>query len=122
LKRRVSERAFIRRLRSRFPGNALGDDAAIFKPAPGCEQVLTCDVLVEGVHFDLKTISAWELGAKAVAASLSDVAAMGGLPRSYLVSLAVPKRPLLNQAFFDSLYAGMRAWGAAFGAQLAGAG
>jgi thiamine-monophosphate kinase len=120
LKRKVSELGFIKNLRAAFPRQGLGDDAAIFKPAPGCEQVLTCDVLVEGVHFDLKTISPWELGAKAVAASLSDVAAMGAQPRLYLVSLAIPKKRTLNPGFFQALYAGMRAWGTAFGAELAG--
>ena len=126
MKRKPDERDFISGLRGAVarPGSPLrlgiGDDAAIFKPAPGCETLGTSDLLVEGVHFDLKTTAPWELGAKAVAASLSDIAAMGGLPRLFLVSLVIPKRRLLNPPFFKALYDGMRAWGDAFGAELAG--
>ncbi len=120
MKRTVKERAFIQDLRHAFPKAGLGDDTAVFRPTAACEQLLTCDLLIEGVHFDLKTITPWQLGAKAVAASLSDVAAMGGQPRAYLVSLAVPKKRGLDPAFFKSLYEGMAAWGSAFGATLAG--
>ncbi|MES2202396.1 MAG: thiamine-phosphate kinase [candidate division FCPU426 bacterium] len=120
MKRTVKERDFIKILRKSLPGAGLGDDAALFKPTQGCEQLLTCDLLVEKVHFDLKTIAPWELGAKAVAASLSDVAAMGGRPRAFLVSLGMPKRKGLSTDFFKSLYAGMEAWSSSFGAKLAG--
>jgi thiamine-monophosphate kinase len=98
----------------------IGDDTAIFRPKAGFEALLTSDLLVENVHFRLATTPAWELGAKAVGASLSDIASMGGLPRAYLVSLAIPKRKGLDQRFFASLYDGMAAWSSAFGAQLAG--
>jgi thiamine-monophosphate kinase len=97
-----------------------GDDACAFKPSAGCDLLATCDLLVEGVHFDLSTIHPWQLGAKALAVSLSDIAAMGGMPRYYLVSLAIPKRRALNQAFFKAFYDGLAAWGSAFGAVLAG--
>jgi len=126
LKQKSHERGFIEFLRSQSRGSqgqialGIGDDAAIFRPAPGCVSLLTSDLLIENVHFDLHTCSPWELGAKAVAASLSDIAAMGGLPKAYLVSLAVPRRAGLKLDFFKSLAAGMRAWGQSFGAELAG--
>jgi thiamine-monophosphate kinase len=115
----------LRARRGRKPGKGglrlgIGDDAAIFRPKPGFESVLTSDLLIENVHFTLGHCSPWELGAKAVAASLSDVASMGGLPRAYLVSLAIPRRKPLNRHFFKSLYDGMEAWAGAFGACLAG--
>jgi thiamine-monophosphate kinase len=66
-----------------------GDDAAVVRPATG-ELVLTTDLLVEGVHFERGSISARDLGAKAVTVNVSDVAAMGASPRYALVSLAVP--------------------------------
>jgi thiamine-monophosphate kinase len=115
--------AFLRAAPHRLPSFlklGLGDDAAIFKPTPGFESLLSCDLLIENVHFDLKCSSPWELGAKAVAASLSDIAAMGGIPRLYLVSLGIPKHPALSPQFFDALYSGMRAWSESFGAYLAG--
>ena len=126
MKKKTNERAFVELLKARQGALrgplrlGIGDDAAIFRPAPGCESLLTCDLLVENVHFDLSTISPWELGAKAITASLSDVAAMGGNPRAYLVSLAIPKRKQLKADFFKALYDGMRAWGQSFGAELAG--
>jgi thiamine-monophosphate kinase len=126
LKKNAGERGFVEFLRARsrpsFPALRLGigDDAAILRPTPGFETLLTSDLLIEKVHFDLRTTSPWELGAKAVAASLSDIAAMGGLPRAFLVSLAVPRRRGIAKAFFESLYSGMRAWGSSFGADLAG--
>lgn len=103
---------------SKFIRLGIGDDAAVLQPSPGCELLLTSDLLVENTHFDLKTCSPWELGAKALAASLSDIASMGGLPKAYGVSLAIPKG--LKPDFFKSLYAGMRAWGQSYGAELAG--
>jgi thiamine-monophosphate kinase len=126
LKKNLRERGFVEFLRAQAGFRppqlrlGIGDDAAIFRPAPGFESLLTCDLLVESVHFDLKTTPPWELGARAVAASLSDIAAMGGLPRAYLVSLAIPRRGALSKEFFKSLYAGMRAWGESFGAALSG--
>src|ERR1041385_1856605 len=70
----------------------VGDDAALWSPTPGCDLLTTCDLLVASVHFDLKTTGAWALGAKALACGLSDVSAMGGLPRTWFVSLSIPRR------------------------------
>ena len=56
--------------------------------------ILTADMLIEGVHFRLETISARDLGYKAIAVNVSDVAAMGGSPRYGLVSAAFPSHCL----------------------------
>ena len=98
----------------------VGDDAAAWRPSRGFDSLFTSDLLVENVHFSLKTASAWQLGAKSVAASLSDIAAMGGLPRLFLSSIAAPKRRGLGGAFFEGLAEGARAWAQSFGAELAG--
>lgn len=97
-----------------------GDDAALWRPRPGRDTALTCDLLVEGVHFDLRYTGPWELGAKAAAVNLSDLAAMGAQPRSFLVSVALPRRKGLGEAWLAAFHAGLRAYMGAFGARVAG--
>src|SRR2546425_2318486 len=98
----------LRRLLSEeAPGVRLGpgDDAAVVDIG-GQTAVLTADMLVEGVHFDRSTISARDLGYKAVVVNVSDVAAMGGSPRYGLVSLGLP--PDIDAAWVVELYGGIR--------------
>lgn len=68
----------------------IGDDAAVIAPPRNRQLVLTTDLLVEGVHFDLQTASLKEIGYKAAIANLSDIAAMGARPEYALVSIALP--------------------------------
>ncbi|GEL09181.1 thiamine-phosphate kinase [Salisediminibacterium halotolerans] len=69
----------------------IGDDAAIVRPNDGCDTVLAVDTMVEGVHFTKDTMTAEDIGYKALAVNLSDIAAMGAVPLYYIVSIAVPK-------------------------------
>lgn len=90
------ERALIAAIRARVPpppawlGVAIGDDAAVVTPERGALEILTTDALVEGVHFDRRFSTPHDIGWKALAVNLSDVAAMGGTPRLALLSLGVP--------------------------------
>ncbi len=90
------ERAFIDCIRRRFPTPPLpfvvgiGDDAAVVTPERGALQVLTTDALVEGVHFDRRYSSLGDIGYRALAVNVSDIAAMGGAPRQALLSLMLP--------------------------------
>ncbi len=68
----------------------IGDDAAVVGSDPGKLKVLTTDVLVEGIHFNLAYTPFESLGWKALAVNISDIAAMGGVPLYGLVSLALP--------------------------------
>jgi thiamine-monophosphate kinase len=83
----------------------IGDDVAVLKTS-GPEYLLaTCDIQVEGIHFVRGAITPYQLGRKAVAINVSDVAAMGGSPSWILVSLAIPEAT--DVAFIEDLYRGM---------------
>jgi len=94
-----------------------GDDAACMPP-PAYSLVLTSDLLVEGVHFRSTTTSARDLGCKAVAVNVSDVAAMGGRPLAFLVALAAPAETPVG--WVEELYGGMAEAEKAFGCLLVG--
>ncbi|QQS17047.1 MAG: thiamine-phosphate kinase [Neisseriales bacterium] len=68
----------------------IGDDAAIFAPTTGCEIHVSVDTLVEHQHFFANT-SPTDLGHKALAINISDIAAMGAVPRWALLSLTLPQ-------------------------------
>jgi len=83
----------------------IGDDAAALKISENNILLTTCDLLLEDVHFNLNVTDSYQLGRKSLAVNLSDIAAMGGTPRFFLVSLALP--PHLPIEFIDDLYRGM---------------
>jgi thiamine-monophosphate kinase len=102
----TGERALIQHIRRRLPAAppslliGPGDDAAVLTPTRGALQVLTTDALVEGVHFDRRFSSLSDIGYKAVAVNVSDIAAMGATPEFVLLSLILPdgfSRPELDQ-------------------------
>lgn len=100
--------AAIRRLLSgEQPGVVLGigDDAAVVEAGAG-RPVLTTDMLIEGVHFELDSISARDLGAKAIVVNVSDIAAMAASPRYALVSIGLT--PEVEAGWVVELYGGMR--------------
>src|SRR6267143_1511739 len=74
----------------------IGDDAAIITSRAGQWTVLTTDLFTEGVHFDLRTATMDDIGFRAAAANLSDIAAMGGTPQHLLVALAIPRTALFR--------------------------
>lgn len=84
---------------------AIGDDAAVWMPSGGAQQVITTDALIEGVHFDLKTSSWHDLGWKSIAVNLSDVGAMGAQPTLGLITLGLPQD--VDVADLEALYAGV---------------
>lgn len=83
----------------------VGDDAAVVEPARH-QGVLTTDMLVDGIHFDVERILPHDLGHKALAVNVSDLAAMGGSPRYALVSLGLPSD--VEAAWVMELYGGVR--------------
>jgi thiamine-monophosphate kinase len=96
----------------------IGDDAAVWRPRTGSLTVATTDALVEGVHFDLATTSWTDLGWKALAENVSDVAAMGCHPRYALVALALPGGAPVDGV--EAFYRGMHACATRFGCTIVG--
>jgi thiamine-monophosphate kinase len=106
----------VSKLGARHPAVELGigDDAAVL--AGGwCTSL---DLLIEDVHFRMRTTSAHDLGWKAIAVNLSDLAAMGADPVCALVGLGLP--PDLSPELLDELFSGFDACAAAYGAQIVG--
>ena len=85
----------------------IGDDCAVYKATQDRVCLVTTDTMVEGVHFDLHWHPPLELGRKAASVNISDIAAMGGLPRFALLSLALP--PTLESRWLDAFMAGFLA-------------
>ncbi|WP_202962862.1 thiamine-phosphate kinase [Tumebacillus flagellatus] len=83
----------------------IGDDAAVTAYSKGSQVVTTTDMLVEGVHFRRDTISDRSLGYKSLAVSISDIAAMGGIPKHAVISLAIPVEMEVER--LQDLYAGV---------------
>lgn len=105
----------------RGPGDRLGigDDAAAYRPAArGRLELLTCDALIEGVHWDFAWCTPREVGRKAAAVNCSDLAAMGGSPQRACVTLALPERTAPRAAL--DLMAGLSGELARHGARLVG--
>ncbi|MBI4181184.1 MAG: thiamine-phosphate kinase [Chloroflexi bacterium] len=95
----------------------IGDDAAAWY-GDASVQLATVDSLRQGVHFILETTSWVDLGWKALAVNLSDIAAMGGLPRYALVALALPGSTEVEDV--TALYAGMLELAKEFGVAIVG--
>ena len=99
----------------------IGDDAAVIRQRAGFDTVVTADLLVEGIDFRLDRLqtSARDLGHKALAVSLSDVAAMGARPRFCLLSVGVPHTRWQSD-FLEEFYRGVRALAARHGVAIVG--
>lgn len=82
----------------------IGDDAAILRPEPGWDLVVTCDIQICGRHFDPRWMNARAIGRRAMTVNLSDIAAMGGEPRHAVVSLGLPSSMEVTEV--EELYRG----------------
>ncbi len=122
--RELGELGLIERVRRRLgpPGAGvlvgIGDDAAAVAWPPGQILLLTTDTLVEDVHFRRTTATLRDVGAKAMAVNLSDIAAMGGEPRFALLALALPGSSTVEDV--DELYGGLLDTAARYGVELIG--
>src|SRR5215207_3283808 len=107
-----SEFDFINTLRRRVASSnqsivaGIGDDAAVFRTTSGKETVVTTDLLIEDIDFRRTTIPPYLLGHKALAVSLSDIAAMGARPRWSLISIGIPS-DIWQTDFTNRFYGGL---------------
>lgn len=120
----LGEFNLINRLKSRtvtVPEKVLmgiGDDAAVLKRPPGYLTLASTDMLIEDIHFTMETATPREIGYKAMAVNISDIAAMGGIPEQVMVSLGLKSN--LPVEFVDELYAGLMECGENFGVNIVG--
>jgi len=91
--------------RSKNLVKGIGDDAAVFRLKPNRNHVLTMDTMVEGVDFKCGVASPQQIGWKALAINLSDIAAMGATPRFAVVSLTLPRSTSIR--FVKGFYEGL---------------
>lgn len=96
----------------------MGDDAALFRPKAGHHTILTCDWFLEGTHFWRDKHPPDSVGWKCLARAVSDIAAMGGASRCFLLSLALPAS--LTGRWLDDFLAGLRRASRKLGCALAG--
>lgn len=120
----LDEFAFISSLANRLKHTSpdvvvgIGDDAAVVSFPMDEEVLLTTDTMVEGVHFLPQTLSAVDLGYKSVAVSISDIAAMGGIPKHVLISMVIPQS--YDTDWFMQMYDGVRLICEQFGCDVVG--
>ncbi|MBI2495562.1 MAG: thiamine-phosphate kinase [Candidatus Omnitrophica bacterium] len=119
----VGEVELIHRIRRRIQGNAsvavgIGDDAAVLRTPHRGRLLFASDMLIEGVHFHRRSVPARQIGWKALACNVSDVAAMGGRPLWAVISLGLP--PRTSVPFVDALYAGLERCARRFGVAIVG--
>lgn len=96
----------------------VGDDAAVLRPDAEHDLLVSTDLLVEGVHFDLAYVPLQHLGYKAAVVNFSDIVAMGGTPTQLTVGLAVSSRFPVEA--LDEVYAGIRRACTQYGVDLVG--
>ncbi|MEP6947286.1 MAG: thiamine-phosphate kinase [Acidobacteriota bacterium] len=114
-----TEFEFISALTKRHGLKRIGDDCAVLPQNSETDLVVTADMLVENVDFRLDWSSPRSLGHKALAVSLSDIAAMGAVPEWAMVSIAVPD-DLWNSGSLDQFYEGWLALAREYGVELVG--
>jgi thiamine-monophosphate kinase len=122
--REIGELGFIDRIKNDCiynPNNVvqgIGDDCSVYKMQNGKVELVTTDLLIENVDFLNGSISPFDLGYKSLAVNLSDIAAMGGIPLNFYISIAIPKD--IELEFLEDLYSGMKSLAKEYSVNLLG--
>lgn len=96
----------------------IGDDTAALKLPDGRILLATCDIQLEDIHFTRSAFSPHQIGRRAIAVNISDIAAMGGVPTLALVSMALPEDYPVGD--FDEIFCGMRDMMTEYGGSIIG--
>lgn len=112
---KTAEQTWIESIQRRWPQTDFGHDTFI---DPNTQQIFTTDMLVEDVHFSWTYCTPYDIGWKALAVSLSDIAATGGLPQYALISIGI--NPSTSTQALAQLYDGIEACAKAFHCQVIG--
>jgi len=121
--RQLGEFGLINRIRNWMASSpsgliqGIGDDVAVVEMG-STTLLATTDILIEDIHFERSWIDPYRLGKKALAVNISDIAAMGGVPRYYLISIGLPRN--LPVSFLSAFYRGLKTVGKEFGVNLIG--
>lgn len=84
----------------------IGDDCAVYKSTDGYDQLISTDTMVEGVHFSFRYMEPYDVGYRLMTANISDIAAMGGIPRQVVLSVAAHED--MSLATLTSIYRGIK--------------
>ncbi|MFL6374478.1 MAG: thiamine-phosphate kinase [Pyrinomonadaceae bacterium] len=114
-----TEFEFINDIKSRYRLSKVGDDCAVIPKDDDNDLLITSDMLVEGVDFRLEWATPEQIGHKALAVSLSDIAAMGGTPTFALLSISVVEK-LWKSDFLDGFYSGWHSLASKYSLELIG--
>ncbi|MDI6744346.1 MAG: thiamine-phosphate kinase [Thermodesulfovibrionales bacterium] len=114
----IGELSLLKTIRKRFAVKSkdviagIGDDTAVIKP-PRKNLLATTDMMVEGIHFDLRLTTPYQLGFKLVSINVSDIYAMAGKPRYLLLDIAMDKNTDQSfvKRFFDGIHDAMKLYG-----------
>lgn len=114
-----SEFEFIQNIKTKYSLGLVGDDCAVLHKSDRMDLLITSDMLVEDIDFRLEWTTPEFLGHKALAVSLSDIAAMGGEPKFAMLSIGVSEK-LWKTDFVDRLYEGLHELAVKSGVELIG--
>ena len=115
----MNEFEFIKNIKKKYDLDLIGDDCAVLPKDSSSNLLISTDLLVEDIDFRLDWTTPELLGHKALAVSLSDIAAMGGTPDWALLSIGIPSA-LWSAKFLDRFYEGWHELANRYGVQLAG--
>jgi len=114
-----SEFDFIQHIKKKYGLNHIGDDGAVLPKDAETDIVITSDMLVQDIDFRIDWTTPKTLGQKALAVSLSDVGAMGAIPKWAMLSIAVPDE-IWKSTFLDEFYDGWHLEAGKFSVELVG--
>jgi thiamine-monophosphate kinase len=114
----IGEQGLLRLVQRFCPSDIVGDDAAVLPTQPDRDLVVTTDVLIDNVHFSDRTTPAHAAGWRAIAANLSDLAAMGARPIGVTIGLGLPGETSVD--WVSNLYQGMTDCLGEFGGAIVG--